>query len=312
LSVISAIGNTPLVSLDRSFGKLGHRVYAKLEMLNPGGSSKDRAALNMIEGALKRGELSTGATVVESSSGNMAVGLALVCSVYDLKMIAVVDPNVSRTNLDVIRCYGAEVVQITESEPSQYLAARKNAVDQILKNIPGAFWTDQYSNFENAEAQSKTFQEVVNQLGAAPNYYFCAVGTCGTIRGAADYVRRHGYDTKIIAVDAVGSRIHNSPVDCIRYVPGHGSARRSELWRPDMSDDVEFVTDQDCITGSAELVRNEAIFSGGSAGGVYLAARRFLKHLGSQATAVLLLSDRGERYLDSVHRSGWLESMQPP
>lgn len=306
--VLSAVGATPLVPLKRLFPVSAARFYAKLEALNPGGSVKDRAAIGMVLGAIESGELTPGlSVVVESSSGNLGIGLAQVCRLYGLRFICVVDPKTTVQNQEILRAYGAELSMVTErdGETGEFLPARIQRVHQLRQRIPHVFWPNQYANVRNAQAQEAIMQEIVEQLDGDVDYLFVATGTCGTINGCAQFIARHGLSTHIVAVDAEGSAIFGG-TGCRRLVPGHGAAIRPELHFDGMADSVTRMTDQDCVVGCRRLVGTEAILSGGSSGAVVSAVEQRLGALPADANCVLLLPDRGERYLDTIYSDAWV------
>ena len=205
--ILSAIGNTPLIRLGKLSESLNLEVFAKLEALNPGGSMKDRPAANIIKNAMRAGLLKPGSVVVESSSGNMGVGLAQTCAYYGLRFICVVDVKATAQNLRLLRAYGAEVDLVTEPDPvtGDFLQARINRVNELLNTIDDSFWPDQYSNRNNSGAHHQTMREVAEALAGDVDYFFCATSTCGTLRGCSEFVKANGLRTKVIAVDAIGS-----------------------------------------------------------------------------------------------------------
>jgi len=305
--ILSAIGNTPLVELTRIFSDKRFRLYAKLEALNPGGSMKDRPALKILMEGMESGDISPGTVVIESSSGNMGIGLAQVCSVLGLKFICVVDPKTTSQNIRLLEAYGAQVDQVTEPDPAtgEYLQARLNRVQALLSSTRKGFWPNQYANAHNAIAHHQTMHEIVTALDTV-DFLFCATSTCGTLRGCAEYVRERALGTKIIAVDAVGSVIFGGP-RAKRLVPGHGAAVRPELYQPDLADRCIHVTDLDCVTGCRRLARMEAIMAGGSSGAVLTAIDRLRPALPHNSVCVAILADRGERYLDTIYSDEWVE-----
>jgi cysteine synthase A len=307
--LIKAIGHTPLVELCNLYEDAGFCLHAKLEGLNPGGSMKDRPARCIIEQGIRTGQINPETVIIESSSGNMGIGLAQVCAVYKLRFICVVDPKTTSQNINLLKVYGAEVDVVTQPDPQthEYLQARINRVKSLLNTIPNSFWTNQYSNPNNPLAHRQTMHEIVTELGRAPDYLFCATSTCGTIRGCSDYLRDNGLNTKIIAVDAHGSVIFGGPRGS-RLIPGHGAAVRPELYRSDMAHDCVHITDTDCVIGCRRLVRQEGILAGGSSGAVIMAVEfaRPLIRPGSICAAIL--PDRGERYLDTIYSDEWVES----
>ena len=305
--IVEAIGGTPLVRLKRLYADLPLEVYGKIEALNPGGSSKDRPALEILRAAMEEGTLRPGALVVESSSGNMGVGLAQFCRYHGLRFICVVDARTAPQNLAILAAYGAEVQIIHEPDESgDLLLTRIARVQYLLAENPGSFWPMQYANRNNPAAHyGTTIQEIVQDLGSPPDVLFCAVSTCGTIRGCAEYLKEQGASTRIMAVDAKGSVIFGCPPNR-RMVPGLGAGRVPELHKPDLVDEVVHVSDIDCIVGCRRLVHHEAILAGGSSGGVVEAVRKVAPRLPAGSRCVAILPDRGERYLDLVFNDDWV------
>lgn len=306
--ILGAIGNTPLVKLTRVFANLRFELYAKLEALNPGGSMKDRPALRILSDGLESGEITPDTVVVESSSGNMGIGLAQACSYLGLKFVCVVDPKTTAQNIRLLEAYGAHVDRVIEPDPltGEFLQARLSRVRELLASTRNAFWPNQYANVNNARAHHQTMREIVTTLDGKVDLVFCATSTCGTLRGCADYVRQRRMPTKIVAVDAVGSVIFGTP-PAKRLLPGHGAAVRPALYRPGLADRVVHVTDLECVTGCRLLARREAILAGGSSGAVIMAVDRVRRSVPDGAVCVVILADRGERYLDTVYSDEWVE-----
>ena len=305
--ILRAIGHTPLVELTRFFTG-DFRVYAKLELLNPGGSMKDRPAFRIISAGMESGDITDETVIIESSSGNMGIGLAQACSYLGLKFICVVDPKTTTQNIRLLEAYGAQVDQVSEPDPltGEYLQARLNRVQAILASTKNGFWPNQYSNVQNAAAHRQTMHEIISALDGEVDFVFCATSTCGTLRGCAEYVREHQLTTRVIAVDAVGSVIFGGERGK-RLIPGHGSAVRPQLYQPDLASQCVKVTDLECVVGCRRLARLEAILAGGSSGAVLMAMERFSTTLPRGATCVAILSDRGERYLDTIYSDEWVE-----
>lgn len=307
--VLNTIGNTPLVPLQRLYPDTSFRLFAKIEAGNLGGSIKDRAAYSMLKRAMERGEVGPGATVIESSSGNMGIGLAWACLYFGLRFICVVDPKTTTQNINILKVYGAEVDVVRERDPStgEYLQARLRRVEELLRTIPGSFWPNQYANLDNSLAHHGTMAEILDALDGQVDYLFLAASTCGTVRGCADFVAEHRLPTKIIAVDAVGSVIFGGE-RANRLIPGHGAAVRPALYRDEMAERCVRVTDRDCVVGCHRLLRREAILAGGSSGAVVSAVGKMSEEIPSGSTCVAVLCDRGERYLDTIFSEPWLES----
>lgn len=306
--ILSVVGRTPLVRLRRLFRDANFDVYGKLEALNPGGSMKDRPAALMIRRALERGVIDQDTVVIESSSGNMGIGLAQACSYHGLRFVCVTDIKTTSQNIAILKAYGAGVECVTEPDPEtgELLPARLQRVQHLLQSIDNSWWPNQYASRDNSDAHyESTMCEIAAALGGRVDYVFCATSTCGTIRGCLEFVKAHGLSTQVVAVDAVGSLIFgNTPSK--RMIPGLGAGMRPELCPIDSIERCVHVSDIDCITGCRRLVRSEAIFSGGSSGGVVSALARMRDDIPPGATCVLVLPDRGERYLDTIYSDSWV------
>jgi cysteine synthase A len=306
--ILSVVGRTPLVRLRRLFRDANFDVYGKLEALNPGGSMKDRPAALMIRRALERGVIDQDTVVIESSSGNMGIGLAQACSYHGLRFVCVTDIKTTSQNIAILKAYGAGVECVTEPDPEtgELLPARLKRVQHLLQSIDNSWWPNQYASRDNSDAHyESTMCEIAAALGGRVDYVFCATSTCGTIRGCLEFVKAHGLSTQVVAVDAVGSLIFgNTPSK--RMIPGLGAGMRPELCPIDSIERCVHVSDIDCITGCRRLVRREAIFSGGSSGGVVSALARMRDDIPPGATCVLVLPDRGERYLDTIYSDSWV------
>src|SRR5258706_1715125 len=307
--ILSTIGHTPLVRLTRVVQNCPFHLFAKLEGFNPGGSAKDRPALHILQEAMRSGALKAGSVVIESSSGNLGIGLAQACRYLGLRFICVVDPKTTAQDIYILKAYGAEIDLVSEPDPvtGEFLQARIDRVQTLLKTIENAFWTNQYANLSNARAQYRTtMRDIATELDGNIDYLFVATSRCVAIRGCAEYVWDHNLRTKIFAVDAQGSVIFGGK-PAKRLVPGHGASRRPELFRPDMAEECLLVTDLDCVVGCRRLVRSEAILAGGSSGGVLMAFNKVKERIPWGATCVLIFHDRGERYLDTIYSDEWVE-----
>lgn len=305
--ILGAIGNTPLVELKRIFKDANFRLFAKLESLNPGGSTKDRPALTIISEGIETGLISPDTVIVESSSGNMGIGLAQACSYYGLRFICVVDTKTTEQNLLLLKAYGAEVDLVSEPDAvtGEYLQARINRVRFLLSSLKNTFWPNQYANRYNYIAHYQTMREIDAALAGQVDYLFCATSTCGTLRGCSEYVRQNNLKTKIIAVDAVGSVIFGGKKGA-RLIPGHGAAVLPQLYQPDLADECVHVSDYDCVVGCRRLLRQEAIMAGGSSGAVLMAVQHLRARIPAGSQCVAILADRGERYLNTIYSDSWV------
>ena len=307
-SVLETIGDTPLVRLGRLFPDPGPRVYAKLEAFNPGGSLKDRPALTIIEESLRAGLVEPGMVVVESSSGNMGIGLAQACRYYGLRFICVVDPKTAVQNLRLLRAYGAEIDFVSEPDPKtgEFLPARLARVRTLLRRLGNAFWPNQYEHEGNPRAHYQTtMREIATALDGRIDRLFVGTSTCGTMRGCGEYVRDHALRTQLVAVDAVGSLIFGD-VQAKRLLPGLGAGLKPPFCDPSLIDRYVHVSDLDCVVGCRRLAMREAILAGGSGGGLIAAIERLAPELPPRAVCVAILPDRGERYLDTVYSDEWV------
>ncbi len=308
VGILDAIGGTPLVELRRFLPDAGVRAWAKLEAANPGGSAKARPATRMVEDALARGLLAPGGTVVESTSGNMGVGLAQACRYHGLRLICVVDSRAHPTNVRTLRAFGADVRVVTEPDPEtgDLLTARLALVRELVRSIPGAYWPDQYSNASNAAAhEDGTMREIDEALDGDLDYLLVATSTAGTLQGCADHLARHGRGTRIVAVDAVGSALFGGTRGT-RRLPGFGAGVETALSRSAPYDVLVRVSDLECVLGCRRLVAREAIFAGGSSGGVAMALELIAPMLPRGSRCALVLPDGGAGYLGTVYDDDWV------
>ena len=307
--ILGAIGGTPLVHLEKIFESSHFDCFAKLEGLNPGGSSKDRPSVAIVERAMQTGEINSGTLIIESSSGNTGIGLAQVCAYHGLHFRCLIDPKVTQLNVDILRAYGAEIEMIDHPDPEtgEFLPAKLKRIDHILETVENSFWANQYASEENSGAHYRsTVKEILRDLdGDMLDYLFVATATCGTIRGCLDYLMDHGYPTRVIAVDALGSQIFSNSRHG-RLIPGLGSAICPKLTPTDGIHKLLHVSDIDCVVGCRRLARTEAILAGGSSGGVISAVDRMSNEIPEGSTVVALLPDRGERYLDTIYSDQWV------
>jgi len=307
-SILSTIGHTPLVRLTRVLPDCPFRLFAKLEGFNPGGSAKDRPALHILREAMRTGAVKPWTVVIESSSGNLGIGLAQACRYLGLRFICVVDSKTTAQNIRILRAYGAEIDLVSEPDPAtgDLLQARINRVQTLLETIEDSFWTNQYANLSNARAHYRTtMDEIATELEGRIDYLFVATSTCGTLRGCAEYVRDHELGTYIVAVDAEGSVIFGGQ-PAKRLLPGHGAARRPELYRAELANECVWVTDLDCVVGCRRLAHSEAILAGASSGGVLMAVEQVKERIPEGATCAVIFHDRGERYLDTIYCDEWV------
>lgn len=306
--ILSAIGDTPLVALERYVGDREIQVWAKLEAANPGGSSKDRPAARMMLDAVEAGLVARGSTVIESTSGNMGVGLAQACRYLGMHLICVVDTRAHETNVRTLRALGADVRVVSRADPTtgDLLAARLKLVRHLLDVTPNSFWPNQYANESNPAAHaSGTMREIDEALGGALDYVFVATSTTGTLRGCHDYLREHERPTQVVAVDAAGSALFGGARG-LRRLPGFGAGVETELSRSAEFDRLVRVSDLDCVVGCRRLVEREALFAGGSSGGVAIALETVAPLMPAGSRCALIFSDGGAGYLRSIYDDEWV------
>ncbi|TCO11085.1 2,3-diaminopropionate biosynthesis protein SbnA [Natronoflexus pectinivorans] len=306
-NILSTIGKTPLVDLSRFSKKRGFSVFGKLECFNPGGSIKDRTALNMLSQALESGEIKPGDTIIESSSGNMALGLAQACKFYHIKLIVVIDPKLNVHTEKLLKAYGVKLIKITHPKlHGGYLESRLQKVEELLAQNPSFHCLNQYENAANPITHYQTMNEIVHQLDQNVDYMFISTGTCGTLMGCAQYVYDNHLPTKIIAVDAIGSVIFGQK-ESLRLITGHGSGKPSNFLNLDLVDDAIYISDEESVQGCWNLLENEAILGGGSSGAVISAIEKYASVIADGSNCVGILCDRGERYLDTVYNKTWVK-----
>jgi N-(2-amino-2-carboxyethyl)-L-glutamate synthase len=306
--ILSTIGRTPLLHLPRLLPRSGWSLFGKLEAANPGGSMKDRPALAMVRQAQAAGRLRADTTLVESSSGNLAIGLAQVCRALGLRLRVVVDPKITPTNLKVLRAYGAEIDMVAHPDPEtgEYLAARHRRVAELLATLPGALNLNQYANPGNPQShRDGTVAEILDTLSAPPDWLVISVSTCGSLKGARMAVAERGLATRILAVDAAGSVLFGQAGP--RLLPGHGAGTVPAHYSAQLADDAALVSDADCVAGCRALVQREAVLAGASCGGIVAALARLQGRWPSGTRVAAVLPDRGERYLDTVYDDAWCE-----
>jgi N-(2-amino-2-carboxyethyl)-L-glutamate synthase len=312
-SVLACIGRTPLVELRRQFPPPGPTVVAKLELMNPSGSMKDRSAAYIIERGLADGTVTAASHLVESSSGNFGIALASAARVHGLRFTCIVDPKTTQANLRILRMLGADVELVTEAdEHGCYLEARLRRVVELCRERPDTVWVNQYANEGNWLAHYHgTADEVLADLDRPLDCLVVPVSTTGTILGLARRLRAAFPALRVVAVDAAGSSIFGGPPGP-RHLPGLGAGRRSELLTPGDIDEVVYVSDREAVAGCRALATTEGILAGGSSGAVVAAIERIRPGLPRSWHVLTVLPDRGDRYLDQVYDDEWVAGLPAP
>ncbi len=306
-NVVEAIGNTPLVRLNAIARGLKPTIAAKLEMLNPGGSVKDRVGIRMIEEAERQGWLKPGGTIVEPTSGNTGTGLAMAAAVRGYKCVFVMPDKVSQEKIALLRAYGAEVVitptAVERDSPESYYSV----AERLTREIPGAFQPNQYFNPQNPLAHyHSTGPEIWEQTEGKIDIFVSAVGTGGTISGTGRFLKERNPNIRLVGADPAGS-IYTEPHNMHGYkVEGIGEDFIPGTVELGLIDEWVTVSDRDSFLTARRLVREEGLLVGGSCGTAVYAALEVARRYGEETTIVVLLPDTGRGYLSKQYNDDWM------
>lgn len=306
-SVADLVGNTPLVRLNRVAAGIDATVLAKVEYFNPGGSSKDRIAANILDAAEREGLLKPGGTIVEPTSGNTGVGLALVAQQRGYRCIFVVPDKVAVDKQRVMRAYGADVVvtptSVEPDDPRSYYSVS----DRLVREIPGAFKPNQYANQNGPRSHYETTgPEIWRDTEGRVTHFVAGVGTGGTITGTGRFLKEASAgEVRIVAVDPVGSIYSGGPVHTYD-VEGVGEDFWPEAYDPSVVDDIHRVSDAESFAMTRRLAREEGLLVGGSSGMAVVGALRAARDLPADAVVVVLLPDHGRGYLSKLFDDEWM------
>ena len=303
--VLGIVGNTPLVQLSRIGKGLKPRLVAKLEMLNPGGSVKDRIGLAMIEDAEKRGLLRPGGTIVEPTRGNTGVGLAIAAALRGYRLVCTMPDKQSQEKRDILRAYGAEVVicptAVAPESPQSYY----KVAERLAKELPGGFMPGQYWNQQNVAAHYKTTgPELWAQTKGAITHFVLGIGTGGTATGAGRYLKEQNPKVQIVGADPEGS-IYTGDVHPYK-TEGIGEDFWPGTFDPKLVDRWVRVSDRDTFLTARRITREEGILAGVSSGTAMFAALEVAKELDASALVVVLLPDSGKSYLSKLYNDEWM------
>jgi cystathionine beta-synthase len=315
-TVLDAIGQTPIVKLNKVAAHVKSDIYVKLEYLNPGGSMKDRVAMNIIHDAERRGLLGPGSTIIEATSGNTGAGLALVAAIRGYKSIFVMPDKMSNEKIAALRAFGAKVVicptAVEPEDPRSYYEVTK----RLVKETPNSFHSNQYYNPANPEAHYvSTGPEIWEQTGGEIDVFVAGMGTGGTISGCGKYFKEKKPGFQVVGVDPIGS-LYYEYVKTGRmtkpfsyYVEGIGEDFLPGTMNLKIIDHIMRVDDKECFLLTRELVRQEGLFCGGSCGAAVAGAIKYAEQLGDvKKNIVVLLPDSAQKYLSKIFDDEWMRS----
>ncbi len=307
-NILHTIGKTPLVKLNKITEGIKCTILAKIEYYNPAGSVKDRIALYILEKARREGKLKPGGTIVEATSGNTGVAVALYGAVMGYRVIITVIDKVSKEKLDHLKAFGAEVIKVNGT-----LKDRDAKAKEIAESIKGAFYVDQHENMDNVMAHYYTTgPEIWEDTGGKITHFVAGMGTGGTVMGVCKYLKEMNPDIKCIAVDPVGSVFYDY-FKSGRYtkakdyeIEGLGDERLLPIIDFSLIDDMIRVDDKEAFRMTRELAKKEGIFGGGSSGANVYGAIEVAKDLPPDALVVTIIPDSGLKYLSKVYNPDWL------
>ncbi|MFJ4142677.1 2,3-diaminopropionate biosynthesis protein SbnB [Pseudomonas sp. NPDC089734] len=295
---------------DQTFLKVsgvGQDFFLKMESLNPAGSIKLKTAIGLVDDLQGRGLIGPDTILIESSSGNLGVALAMICAERGIRFTCVVDPNSSSHNIRMMRTYGAEVIQVdTPDANGGFLGTRIALIRDKLSSDPRYVWLNQYENAANPRAHARTTARSIARHFGHVDYLFVGAGTTGTLMGCVQYFQRHHPTTRIIAVDSVGSVTFNTPASR-RFIPGLGTSQKPPIFSAEGIHALEMVPESRTVAMCRVLARTKGLLVGGSTATVIAAVHAWRERIEPGAVVVALSPDWGERYLDTLYDDQWVE-----
>jgi cystathionine beta-synthase len=316
-NILETIGNTPLIKLNTITSEVQSLVLAKVEYFNPGNSVKDRMALKMVEDAEKDGRLKPGGTIVEGTSGNTGMGLALVAIVKGYKLICVTTDKQSKEKIDILKAVGAKVIicpaDVEPEDPQSYYSTAKRIGDET----ENSWYVNQYNNLSNREAHYlSTGPEIWEQTNGKITHFVVGVGTGGTISGVAKFLKQQNSNIKIWGIDTYGSafkKYHETGIfdkkEVYPYITeGIGEDIIPENVDFDLIDHFEKVTDEDAARYTRKLAKEEGIFAGNSCGAAVKGVIQLKKYFTKNDVVVVLLHDSGSRYVGKIYNDQWMKA----
>ncbi len=313
-NILGTVGNTPLVRLNKITKDVESEIFSKLEFLNPMGSVKDRIAKYVIEKAEKEGRIKEGQLIIENSSGNTAMGLALVAIQKGYKLKVIVRDRISKEKIDQLEALGVEIHMVDSSLPPESPNSYNNITPSIVEKTPGCYFPDQHNNRENNETHYETTgPEIWKQMHGKIDYFIAGIGTGGTICGVAKYLKEQDPNIKVIAIDPVGSIFYDyfyfkKKVKPAPYlIEGLGDEFLIKCVDFSVIDDMFRVSDKTSFLYTRKLVSQEGILAGGSSGAAIWGALRLAKSLKKSARIVTIFPDSASRYLSTIFNNEWMK-----
>jgi len=313
-SPVEAIGSTPLVRLNKITAELSSQVFAKFEFLNPMGSVKDRIAKYMIEKAEKNGRLKPGDLIIENSSGNTALGLALIAIQKGYRLKVIVRDSISKEKLDQLKALGIEIQMVDHTLPPESPQSYNNITPLLASQTPNCYFPDQHNNRENNEAHYYTTgPEIWEQMEGKIDYFVAGLGTGGTIGGAGKYLKEKDPEIKIIGIDPVGSVFYDyfhygKKVNSAPYlIEGLGDEFLINCVDFSLLDDIYQITDKEAFLTTREIARREGLLVGGSSGAALWGTMKLARSLEKPARIVTIFPDGASRYLSTIFNDAWLK-----
>lgn len=309
--ILDLIGNTPLITIPNTNKANEGQVLFKYERNNPGGSIKDRPAMYMVREAEHRGWLKPGGTIIESSSGNFGISLAMIGAAKGYRVIILADPKTTSANLALLKGFGAEVIVVTEQDDSgSYHKTRISLANKLAREIEHAFRPDQCFNLLNGEAHfNSTAREIIDACGGKIAAFVTAVSTGGQLGGISKYIKRVAPETKIVGVDAVGSTVFGGRAEAYR-IPGIGLSWTPVNLNLDYIDFAYKIADEQAFLAARTFARHEGILMGPSSGACALVALKIAQELAPGERVVCMISDGGERYVQTLFNDEWMEQQR--
>lgn len=310
---LDLIGSTPLMKLNRITGDVKADIFAKLEFMNPMGSVKDRIAKYMVEKAEQEGKIKPGDTIIDNSSGNTALGLAMVCALKGYHLKIVVRDSISSEKIKFLKALKVEIVMVDSTLPPESPYSYNNLTPTLARETPNTYFLDQHNNRDNNESHYKTTgPEIWEQMSGKIDYFVAGIGTGGTICGAARFLKEKDPRIKVIGVDPQGSVFfdsfhHQKLIKPSRYLlEGLGDEFLIGCVDFGLIDDVFRITDNDAFYMTRKLATNEGILAGGSSGAAIWASLHLAKKINKPARIVTVFPDSANRYLSTIYNDDWL------